>query len=250
MSRRKAIVIGASSGIGRATAKRFAEGGWDVCVMARRETELLKLLDELPAGEHLHLAGDYSSQESSDRLQELVSKRWGSLDALINCAGVSTTGDPIKLPLPEWRKPLDIMLDGAMLSTRASVPLLSAGGRIIHVTSIHGTRAEHGCSAYAVAKAAINQYCRALALELADKGILVNAIAPGFVATPMSMASGADELKSDWFIKNYVEGNHLPLRRAARPEEIASVAWFLAGEDATYITGQVITVDGGLTITF
>ncbi len=87
-------------------------------------------------------------------------------------------------------------------------------------------------------------------MELADKGILVNAVAPGFVDTPMSMVNGVNELESEWFRKNYAEGHHLPLRRAGRPEEIAGVIWFLAGPDSSYLTGQVITVDGGLTITF
>ena len=105
-------------------------------------------------------------------------------------------------------------------------------------------------SAYAMAKAAINQYSRALALELAPRGILVNAIAPGFIDTPMSVVNGVNELESDWFRQNYVAGHHLPLKRAGQPEEIAGVALFLAGPDASYITGQVITVDGGLTITF
>jgi 3-oxoacyl-[acyl-carrier protein] reductase len=101
-----------------------------------------------------------------------------------------------------------------------------------------------------MAKAALNQYCRALALELAPHGILVNAIAPGFVSTPMSIVDGVNELEGEWFLQNYVQGHHLPLKRAGQPEEIASVAWFLAGPDASYITGQVLTVDGGLTITF
>jgi NAD(P)-dependent dehydrogenase (short-subunit alcohol dehydrogenase family) len=245
------IVIGASSGIGRAAALRFAEGGWRVGLLARRETELLKLLGELPGNGHFHLQGDYSHADTMDSLAAIVAEHWdGHVDALVNCAGVSIGGDPIASDLDEWRKPLDIMLDGAILTTRAVVPLMHGGGRIIHMTSIHGRRAERGSSAYGVAKAAIDHYCRSLALELADSGILVNAIAPGFVDTPMSSASGADELKSEWFIRDYVEGRHLPLRRAARPEEIASVAWFLAGPDSTYITGQVITVDGGLTVTF
>ncbi|MBO0790683.1 MAG: SDR family oxidoreductase, partial [Ktedonobacteraceae bacterium] len=130
------------------------------------------------------------------------------------------------------------------------VPLMLDGGRIIHVSSIHGERVENGSSAHAMAKAAINQHCRALALELAPRHILVNAIAPGFVDTPMSVSEGVNELHSDWFRQNYIDGHHLPLRRAAQPEEIAGVAYFLAERDASYITGQVITVDGGLTISF
>jgi 3-oxoacyl-[acyl-carrier protein] reductase len=142
------------------------------------------------------------------------------------------------------------MVNGALYLTRAAVPLMKEGGRIVHVTSIHGDRAEALASSYSMAKAAINQFCRVLAVELAPRGILVNALAPGFIDTPMSVVNGVNELESDWFKQNYVQGHHLPLKRAARPEEIAGVAFFLAGPDASYITGQVITVDGGLTITF
>ena len=143
-----------------------------------------------------------------------------------------------------------MMFDGAVGVVRAVAPLVTSGGRIIHVTSIHGRRAERGSSAYAMAKAALNQYCRSLALELADRNILVNAVAPGFVDTPMSISGGVNELKTDWFKQNYVDGHHLPLKRPAQPEEIAGVIAFLAGPDASYITGQVLVVDGGLTITF
>lgn len=219
--------------------------------MARREAELDELLSELPSGEHFKVVGDYSQPETAARLETELRERWGRLDALINCAGVAMGGDPITSPEDEWRRPFDIMLNGAVLTTRTAVPFMTEGGRVIHITSIHGERVELGSSAYATVKAAINQYSRALALELADKGILVNAIAPGFVNTPMSiLPDGVNEIETDWFRDNYVEGNHLPLRRAGKPEEIAGVAWFLAGPDATYITGQVITVDGGLTITF
>jgi 3-oxoacyl-[acyl-carrier protein] reductase len=127
---------------------------------------------------------------------------------------------------------------------------MNAGGRLIHVTSIHAGRAEAGASSYSMAKAAIDQFCRSMAVELADKNILVNAIAPGFVDTPMSIVEGKNELESDWFRDNYVHSHHLPLKRAAKPSEIAGIALFLAGKDASYITGQVIVADGGLTITF
>jgi 3-oxoacyl-[acyl-carrier protein] reductase len=173
------------------------------------------------------------------------------VDALVNCAGVGLPEEVIHSPLAEWRKPFDSMVHGAVRMTRLAVPLMPEGGRIIHITSIHGERAEAGSSAYAMAKAALNQFCRSLALELAPRGILVNAIAPGFIDTEMSVGpDGVNELETEWFRANYVAGHHLPLRRAGRPEEIAGVAAFLAGPDATYLTGQIITVDGGLTITF
>lgn len=241
---------GASSGIGRATALRFAAEGWDVCVTARREKELQELVHEMAPGQHLVVAGDYSELRTATSISEAITTKWNGLDCLVNCAGVSLAADAIEAPLEEWRRAFDIMVNGGVYLTRALVPLMKDGGRVIHVTSIHGERAEAGTSGYAMAKAALNQYCRGLAVELAPRGILVNAIAPGFIDTPMSLKDGVSELEGEWFKQNYVDGHHLPLRRAGQPEEIAGIAYFLAGPDATYITGQVITVDGGLTITF
>ena len=249
--RRRVIITGASSGIGKATAIRFARDGCDVCLNARREPRLQELVASLPAGEHLVCAGDYSQAEVIARIDRVVRERWGAVDVLVNCAGVSLGSHSVDSPFEAWRRPFDTMVDGGVRVTRMAVPLMGTGGRIIHVTSIHGGRAELNASAYAMAKAALNQFCRALAVELAARGILVNAIAPGFVDTEMSIGpDGVNELETDWFRENYVTGHHLPLRRAGQPEEIAGVAAFLAGPDATYITGQVITVDGGLTVTF
>jgi NAD(P)-dependent dehydrogenase (short-subunit alcohol dehydrogenase family) len=251
MEKRKTVVVtGASSGIGRATALRFAEEGWDVCLIARREGLLKEVLEHLPEGNHLSCAGSYDDADQVKIMTQTIKQHWNHVNALVNCAGVFSTADPVEAPLERWREPFNIMVNGAVLMTRMVVPMMPEGGRIIHVTSVHGERAERGSSSYAMAKAALNQYCRSLALELAPRNILVNAIAPGFVATPMSVVNGVDELETEWFRKNYIEGHHLPLKRAAQPEEIAGVAHFLAGPDASYITGQVITVDGGLTITF
>jgi 3-oxoacyl-[acyl-carrier protein] reductase len=246
----RVIVTGASSGIGKATAVRFAQEGWDVFLVARRKQLLEEICAGLPGGKHLVCDGAYEEATTAERIREVVQAEWGPIDALVNCAGVYMGADAVKSPLETWRKPFDIMVNGAVSMTRLAASLMKDGGRIVHVTSIHGERVENQASAYAMAKAAINQYCRGLALELAPRNILVNAIAPGFVDTPMSVVNGVNELESEWFRKNYVEGHHLPLKRAGQPEEIAGVAFFLAGRDASYITGQVITVDGGLTITF
>jgi len=249
--RRKIIVTGASSGIGRATAVRFAADGCDVCVNARREARLHELVKSFPPGDHLICPGSYDDAAVVGAMERKLRERWGRVDVLVNCAGVGLPADAIESPLEEWRKPFDIMFHGAVRMTRLAVPLMPDGGRIIHITSIHGERAESGSSAYAMAKAALNQFCRNLALELAPRGILVNAIAPGFIDTEMSVGpDGVNELETERFRANYVRGHHLPLKRAGRPEEIAGVAAFLAGPDATYLTGQIITVDGGLTITF
>ena len=246
----RALISGASSGIGEATALRFAREGCDVCLTARREERLMALRQTFPDGEHLVCPGDYTDPATAERIGESIRGSWGRLDILVNCAGVYIGADAIDSPIDRWWRSFQVMIDGAVNLTRMAVGLMADGGRVIHVTSIHGNRAERGSSGYSMAKAALNQYCRALALELAPRGILVNAIAPGFVRTPMSVVDGVNELDTEWFQRNYVEGHHLPLQRPGRPEEIAGAAWFLAGPDASYITGQVLVVDGGLTITF
>jgi 3-oxoacyl-[acyl-carrier protein] reductase len=205
---------------------------------------------ELVKGNHLILSGNYAEEATILSGEQLIKENWGSLDVLVNCAGMFEKTYPLEMDLGRWRKIFDCMLSGCHLMTRLAAKLMDDGGRIVHISSIHSERVEMHASSYSVAKAAINQYCRAMALELADKNILVNAIAPGFVNTAMSIVDGQNELESEWFKDNYLNNQHLPMRRAAEPSEIAGVAFFLAGKDASYITGQVMVVDGGLTITF
>ena len=168
--RPKAIITGASSGIGRATAVRFAADGYDVCLNARREELLRQVADSLAAGDHLVCPGDYSDPAAVDRIGQAVREQWGRADVLVNCAGVFVNTDILDTPWPTWRSCLDTLLGGAMLVSRMAVPLMPEGGRLIHVTSIHGQRVEARASSYAVAKAALDQLCRSLALGTGSAG--------------------------------------------------------------------------------
>jgi 3-oxoacyl-[acyl-carrier protein] reductase len=249
--KKRVLITGAASGIGKATAIRFAEEGYDVCLNDLQAGKLGSVLGALSPGNHLLLPGSYADEATMRDGERMIREHWGSLDVVVNCAGIFEKTDPIGMEIGQWRIIFDRMFAGCFRITQLGVKCMNdSGGRIIHISSIHGSRAEWHASSYSVAKAAIDQYCRAMALELADKHILVNAIAPGFVNTPMSVVDGQNELEGQWFQDNYIRNQHLPLRRAAAPEEIAGVAYLLAGKDASYITGQVIVVDGGLTITF
>src|SRR5690242_120327 len=143
-TKKKVVVTGASSGIGRATAARFAADGYDVCVNARREERLRELVKSFPPGDHLVCPGDYSVQSVIDEMNQALRARWGRLDALVNCAGVSQSAHAIEAPLEQWRKPFDTMFEGGVRMSRLCVGLMGKAGRIIHITSIHGERAEPG----------------------------------------------------------------------------------------------------------
>lgn len=250
MERKKVLITGAASGIGKATAIRFSKEGYDVCLNDVQSEKLRSVMVELSKGNHLLVEGSYTEKKTLLEGEKIIRKNWGELDVLVNCAGMFKKTDAVGMDIQQWRVVFDTMLNGCYLMSQLAVKCMKNGGRIIHITSIHGTRAEKYASSYSVAKAAMNQYCRSMALELADKDILVNAIAPGFVNTAMSIVEGENELESQWFKDNYIKSDRLPLRRAGESSEIAGVALFLAGKDASYITGQVITVDGGLSITF
>lgn len=251
MDRKKVIVLGGSSGIGKATAERFAREGWLVIIASSDLAKAEVTKDCLEGEGHLALQLDIRNEQHLLDFTRQIKDRFLGFDALINSIGVSDNIDALESDFSEWDNALQVMLYGTVKSCRALVPLLKDSGRIIHLTSIHDARVEMGSSAYGVAKGAITQFTRSLALELSGRNILANTIAPGFINTPMSVdCNGENEIESEWFYDNYIKYNHLPLKRAGLPEEVAGVAYFLAGPDASYITGSVITVDGGLTITF
>lgn len=248
---KKVIVLGGSSGIGKATAERFAKEGCLVLVAAPDIEKCNKVMHGLEGSGHMVYATDVREDEQLKGLRYFVEEQLGNFDVLVNSIGISQKHAVIDSDFSAWDSALRIMLYGSVKACRSLASLINDDGRIIHITSIHYQRVAEGSSAYGMAKAAITQFTRSLAIELAPRNILANAIAPGFIITPMSVKEdGKNELESDWFKENYIEGKHLPLKRAGKPEEVAGVAWFLAGPDASYITGSVIIVDGGLTITF
>lgn len=251
MEQKKVIVLGGSSGIGKAIAERFSKEGWKVIIASSDRSKLDAAHAGLTGSGHEAIQLDIREEGQLLEFVSHVSQHHHDFDVLINSVGISESMPAFANDFNEWDDTLQVMLYGTVRSCRGLVPLMKNGGRIIHITSIHDRRVEQGSSAYGMAKAAITQFTRSLALELAPKNILANTIAPGFIDTPMSIdCNGQNELETEWFYDNYVKYGHLPLKRAGQPEEIAGVAWFLAGPDASYITGSVVTVDGGLTITF
>ena len=245
LSGRIALVTGGANGIGRAIVDRFVAHGATVAAVDREETR--------NSNQAIHpFVFDLAQTERLDGLVDEVEAEVGPLDILVNNAAVFEPASAVDLSLDSYRRVLAVNLDApVMLARKAARGMIQRGfGRIVNISSIRGQYGEELGLSYDIAKSGLNQATRTLAIELGRHGILVNAVAPGFVATRMSIVDGKDELESDWFKDVYVKYGKLPLRRAAAPAEIAKhVAW-LASEENTYLTGQVVTVDGGLTVTF
>lgn len=244
-------MLGGSSGIGKAIAERFANEGWLVTIASSDWEKAKRAKEDLNGVGHKAFQLDIRNEHHLEAFTTFIEEEFSGFDVLINSIGISESLPVLDSDFMRWNNALQVMLYGTVKSCRSLVPMMGDGARIIHITSIHHNRVETGSSAYGMAKAAITQFTRSLALELASRNILANTIAPGFINTPMSFdENGQNELETEWFYDNYVKYGHLPLKRAGRPEEVAGVAYFLAGPDASYITGSVITVDGGLTTTF
>lgn len=251
MERKKVIILGGSSGIGKASAERFATEGWLVVIASSDLQKGEQALAGLVGEGHIVLELDVRNEQHIERAEEQLRKVCSEYDVLVNSVGVSTSLGVIDSDFKEWDDTLQVVLYGTVKTCRSLVPLLKDGGRVINITSIHDHRVEYGSSAYGVAKAAVTQFTRSLALEMAPRKILANTIAPGFIDTPMSIdTNGKNEINTQWFHDNYIKYDHLPLKRAGMADEVAGVVYFLAGPDASYMTGSVVTVDGGLTITF
>lgn len=240
-----ALISGGGSGIGRALALALAAQGAAVRIVDRDRSKLVEVASHHPASIRWHEC------DLRDAAQWAAIAADGPCDILINNAAVSLRTDLLNPADTSLADVMGVNFGGAWTSCRAAAPRMieRGGGRIVNISSVHSRLAERGSSAYGVAKAALEQFTRCLAIEWAKHGILVNAVAPGFVDTPMSRKNGVSELETDWFRNEYVGSGRLPLGRAAQPEEIAPPVLFLASRQNTYVTGHVLIVDGGLSLT-
>jgi NAD(P)-dependent dehydrogenase (short-subunit alcohol dehydrogenase family) len=244
------IVTGASSGIGYATALQFAAVGAKVVAVGRNEKELNTLREEAQSldGNVKIQLGDVREVKQVDRLVTDTAETYGRVDVLVNCAGIIQNGSIENTTLDEWDKMMDINLRSVFYLMQRCVPHLEkTKGNIVNVSSVAGPRAFPNLLAYCVSKAAADQLTRCAALDLAPKGVRVNAVNPGVVVTNLHKRGGMTDENYSSFLKNS-ENTH-PLGRVGDPKEVADLICFLASEKAAWITGVTYEIDGGRALT-
>lgn len=250
-----AFITGGATGIGFATARRFAEEGASVVIMGRRESAGLDAVNELSSNgaDAIFVQGNVAVEADVDHAIQLAIEQYGHIDIMVNNAAMFQPALLAEVSSQEWKPVFETIAYGTYYCTRAAAQHMirgKIGGSIINVSSINANRALPSSSHYNSAKGAVDQLTRCAAVELAEHGIRVNSVNPGFIDTPMSIVDGENEIDSDWFQDIYVQRRKIAQGRAGLPEEVASVIAFLASDDASYICGATIPVDGGLSITF
>lgn len=246
------LVTGASSGIGRAIARRFAEEGANVALNYRGNAELNDAMQALAeaeggsaGGRSIAAAADISNEAQVQAMVAQTIREFGRLDILINNAGIQIPSPSHEVSMEDFDKVLGVDLRGAFLCAREAIRhFLSrpGGGAIVNNSSVHEIIPKPDYIPYSIAKGGLGNMTKTLALEYADRGIRVNAVGPGAVVTPINKAWIDDP------VARAIVESHIPMARAAEASEIASVVAFLASDDASYITGQTLFACGGLTL--
>lgn len=236
-----ALVTGAARGIGLATTKRFLEEGWKVVMIDWDGEELVKV--SKPLNDAIAITADISKEEDVKFFIHEVEKQFGQLDALVNNAGVADFGPIEDATFERWRAVMQTNLDGTFLVSQEAIRLLKVkSGAIVNIASISGLRGSTLRTAYGTSKAAVIQLSLQQAVELGEHGIRVNALCPGPVRTKLAMAVHTQDI-----IDAYHDA--IPLNRYGSEEEIANGIYFLCSDQASFITGQVLAVDGGFEAT-
>jgi NAD(P)-dependent dehydrogenase (short-subunit alcohol dehydrogenase family) len=239
---RIALVTGAASGIGRACAERLAGDGLTVISLDRNQ------IAEAPGPAIVY---DLADVEGLAVLVDRVTSEVGPVDVLVNNAALFESTPVDTVTVEELQRILNVnLVSGTMLAVLVSRGMRTRGwGRIISITSIKDMLGERQSLAYDIAKGGLAQATRTLAVELGSDGVLVNAVAPGYVSTAMSVIDGVNELETDWFRSNFIDSGRLPVGRAAEPNEVASCVAWLASDECSYANGAVFRIDGGLSVT-
>lgn len=242
MDKKVAVVTGGSRGIGAAIVKRLAKDGFHVVAIARSADKLEQVVAEVKAadGSAEAVVCDIADSKAVTAAIEQIAEKCGRLDVLVNNAGITRDGLILRMEDHDFDDVITTNLKSAFVAIRSAArPMLrTKGGRIINISSVSGVAGNAGQANYAASKAGLIGLSKSVAKELAGKNITCNVIAPGFITTDMTQVLN-DQIKE-------TAKSHIPLRRFGQPEEIAAVVSFLAGPDSSYVTGQVICVDGGM----
>ncbi len=235
----RVLITGAGRGLGSVLASAFSLAGARVALVSRTTEELHEIADGLP-NETLVLAADVSDPLANEAVCEQIERSWGGLDVAILNAGISPSlDDPLSLSVEVWRRIIDVNLSGVFFGARAAARVMHDGGRIIATGSVLSERPKAGLTAYTTSKAGVVGLVKALAVDLAPRSITVNAVAPGWFESPLA----AGWMASAELNRSILE--HTVARRWGRSEDLAGVYLFLASSSADYITGSVISIDGG-----
>ncbi len=247
---RAAIVTGASSGIGRATAQRLAKDGCHLLAVGRDERALQATCDAIvTAGGVAHaLVADVTASDAPKNIVAKAMGLFGRIDVLVNAAGIIASGAVADTTDAAWDTMLDVNVRAPFRLIREATSALNASrGAIVNVSSVTGTRAFPGVAAYCVSKAAVDQLTRVAALEMAAAGVRVNAVNPGVVVSNLHRRGGMDDAKYAAFLE-HSKATH-PLGRPGSPEDVADLIAFLASSQSAWITGTTVSVDGGRHLT-